>query len=82
MTQPDAILQALQAGVKLTPADALRDYGCMRLAARIYDLRQDGYTIMERPVTVKTRSGEATVSEYSMLVHQGELFETARRWDE
>ena len=44
-SQSASILTALQAGRGLTPADALRDFGCFRLAARIYDLRQEGHSI-------------------------------------
>lgn len=40
-----AILQILQRGDTITPMEALRDVGCFRLAARIKDLRDAGYTI-------------------------------------
>ena len=30
----------------ITPIEALHRYGCFRLAARIYDLRQDGHQII------------------------------------
>lgn len=40
MTQTDAILAALRRGAPLTPADALRLFGCFRLAARISDARK------------------------------------------
>lgn len=42
MTSPDsqnsAILSALKAGRILSPLDALREFGCMRLGARIWGL--------------------------------------------
>ena len=63
MTQRAAILEALRQGSRLTPLDALRRFGCMRLAARIWELRAEGYPIRERPVEVP--SG-AVVSEYSL----------------
>lgn len=44
-TQSERILEALQAGGKITPADALRRFGCFRLAARINDLRRAGHAI-------------------------------------
>jgi hypothetical protein len=44
MTQADAILHWLQHD-PITPADALREFGCMRLAARISDLRAKGHQI-------------------------------------
>lgn len=44
-TQCGAILAALKSGQAVTPLDALRDFGCLRLAARICDLRRDGHPI-------------------------------------
>jgi hypothetical protein len=45
MTQTETILAHLQAGESITPIDALRDYGCFRLAARIKDLRDAGHDV-------------------------------------
>ena len=45
MTQNDAIREHLMSGKSITPLDALRDYGCFRLAARIDQLRKQGYCI-------------------------------------
>lgn len=39
------ILEALQRGETITPLDALRRFGCFRLGARIYDLKDKGYEI-------------------------------------
>jgi len=44
-SQCAAILAALQDGKAVTPIDALRDYGCFRLSARIKDLRDAGHDI-------------------------------------
>lgn len=44
-SQTDQILNYLQAGNVLTPLEAMRKFNCMRLGARIYDLRQKGYVI-------------------------------------
>ena len=63
MTQTDQILTALKAGKRLTPVDALNDFGCFRLGARIYDLRREGHAI-ERTM-IETPSG-ARVAEYRM----------------
>jgi hypothetical protein len=62
-TQEDRILSWLKSGVSLTPLHALRHVGCMRLGARIYDLKRKGYKIHKR--MVKTPSG-AHVAEYWM----------------
>jgi hypothetical protein len=45
MTQDESILHALKFGRRLTPIAALHLYGCFRLAARIYELRQRGHRI-------------------------------------
>lgn len=44
-SQCAAILAALEQGRGITPADALREFRCFRLAARVYDLRKNGYAI-------------------------------------
>jgi hypothetical protein len=54
MTQAQDILQYMQKYGSITPLAALRDLGCFRLAARIYDLEQQGWKIPRE--TVKTRS--------------------------
>ena len=46
MTQSEAILNHLKAGKTLTPLEALDRFGCFRLAARIIELRRDGYNIV------------------------------------
>ena len=45
MTQTETILAHLQSGGSITPIDALRLYGCFRLAARIKDLRDSGHKV-------------------------------------
>lgn len=44
-TATNGILTALKNGEMITPLDALKNYGCFRLSAIIYNLRQDGYKI-------------------------------------
>ena len=44
-TQNNAILKHLKRGKSLTPLDALALCGCMRLAARIHDLKEAGHII-------------------------------------
>ena len=62
-TQALEILRALQSGDKLTPLDALNRFGCLRLGARIYDLKKQGFSIKSK--TVMTHTGKR-VSEYSL----------------
>ncbi len=45
MTQKSEILECLKQGMPVTPIDALKWFGCFRLAAVIHDLRKDGYEI-------------------------------------
>lgn len=44
-SQSQSILDYLKAGNSLTPLEALRLFGCMRLGARIWDLSKQGYKI-------------------------------------
>lgn len=62
-TQASRILAHLRAGNRLTPLDALERFGCFRLAARIHELRREGWDICER--AVETASGKR-VAEYSI----------------
>lgn len=50
-SQSKQILDYLQAGNALTPLEAMRKFNCLRLGARIYDLRQLGYQINSRLIT-------------------------------
>jgi hypothetical protein len=62
-TQAGRILEHLRAGNRITALEALDAFGCFRLAARIHELRNQGWQIEER--TVETRGGKR-VAEYSM----------------
>jgi biotin operon repressor len=50
----------------ITPKDALQ-FGCMRLAARINELREAGYNIHTVRKQVRTRTGKAIVAEYHLI---------------
>ena len=45
MTQCDMILRYMQDIGSITPWEAMREFGCMRLGARIYDLKRKGEKI-------------------------------------
>lgn len=45
MTQMDAIINHLKEHGDITSMQAIKLYGCTRLAAKIYDLRKRGYII-------------------------------------
>ena len=48
--QNQQVLDHLRGG-PITPIEALNLYGCFRLGARIYELRQAGHNILTRMVT-------------------------------
>jgi hypothetical protein len=57
ISQDDAILAILHTRPEgITPLDALREVGCMRLAARIAELRARGEDIQTVPETVNGRT--------------------------
>ena len=64
--QTRAVLEHLRGGGKLTALDALASYGIGRLAARVYDLREQGHVINKSMVKVQKRDGTWTrVAQYS-----------------
>lgn len=50
-TQNEMILRYLVNNGSITPMDALRECGCMRLASRISELKQLGYDITTKIIT-------------------------------
>lgn len=61
MTQNDMILDFLKTHAEgITPKDAQERFGCMRLSARISDLREMGYNITTESETRKNRFGNYT----------------------
>jgi len=53
-SQNARIIAYLETGGSLTTLDALKLFGCMRLASRIHDLRERGYEIEVSKVTTNT----------------------------
>ena len=53
-SQKAQILAALERGEALTPLDALRRFGCLRLGARIWDLKRAGHAIGTDTVVTDT----------------------------
>lgn len=58
MTQAEKILRHLRDLGSIDPHTALRDYSCMRLAARIGELREAGHLIVREMVEDRNRFGE------------------------
>jgi len=65
--QRDVVLELLKGGRVLTQADAYADYGIGRLAARIEELRKEGYEIRSTMIPRANPAGDiVTVARYSM----------------
>lgn len=69
ITQKDMILNHLKDFGSITPLKALEEYGCYRLSAVIFELRdigrREGFTIETHPLTRKNRFGNSvTFAEY------------------
>ncbi len=60
MKQTERILQYMHDFGSITQLEAMQDIGCMRLAARIADLKRDGHAIRREMETSKNRYGEET----------------------
>ena len=61
-SQNTEIKEYLEAGGKLTPLDALREFSCFRLGARIHDLKKEGMNIKTEIINV----GGKRVARYSL----------------
>lgn len=58
MTQCEMILRYMQDEGSITPWEAMKEFGCMRLGARIYDLRRRGIGIERTLVSDVNRYGK------------------------
>lgn len=58
MAQNDKILRYMQETGGITPMEAIEQFGCMRLAARISDLKAQGVPIKKETVKRRNRFGE------------------------
>ena len=57
-TQCERILDYIKENGSITQIDALREFGCMRLASRISDLKRQGVPVRRTMETSKNRYGE------------------------
>ena len=73
MTQRKDILRYMRERGSITPLEALQHFGCLRLAARILELREESHDIE----TDAGRSRGKTFARYSLKPQprQGGLFE-------
>ena len=63
MSQNKQIADYLNKGKKLTPIDALKKFGCFRLAARIADLRNEGMNIVTNTIKLDNKK---LIAQYSI----------------
>jgi hypothetical protein len=68
-SQNRIVLDHLQKVGPITPLEALRLHGIMRLGARVHELREGGHNIITEIVEVKGRKGSkpARVARYSLV---------------
>ena len=77
MTQNEVVLRLLLDNGNITSLEAMNKYGIMRLGARVYDLKKQGYPIKTYLRVGKSRNGESMVyAEYRME----RVEEARRRW--
>ena len=58
ITQCDRILQYIEENGSITQLDALREFGCMRLASRMCDIKKMGYPVTKRMEKANNRYGD------------------------
>jgi len=60
MTQSEMILRYMHENGSITPKEALEDLGCMRLGARIWDIKRTGVKIIKTMEQGENRLGYPT----------------------
>lgn len=65
-SQNQKILKHMKEHGQITPMDALKQFGCMRLAARVKDLRNKGYNIESTTITNAREGKKVSYSSYYM----------------
>ena len=63
MTQNQEILRYLRRGRSLTPLSALNLFGCLRLGARVHDLKRQGVKIKTQMVSL---SSSKRIAQYAI----------------
>ena len=69
VTQGQRVIRHLKDYGSISTREAMNDYGIMRLASRVSDLKKDGYDIRTRMISDKNRYGEKT--SYARYVLEG-----------
>jgi hypothetical protein len=74
MKQIEAILIHLKTKGSITPIDALMLFGCFRLGARIFELREQGHNIETERVTDERGKNYARYNYRSRELRQQQFF--------
>lgn len=70
LTQCDRVLRHLEDYGSITSLEAVNEYGIMRLASRIADLKGQGHNIVSERGSSKNRYGEQTSFSIYRLAHK------------
>lgn len=71
MSQSQKVLRHMQERGSITARDAYECYGIMRLGARIYDLKKEGYAIQTSKETARNKYGDPVhYARYAMIQQQ------------
>jgi len=65
-SQKERIKAYLLSGRSLTPLDALYQFGCFRLGARINDLKREGVPIKSDMIEIISEGKKKRVAKYSI----------------
>lgn len=67
-SQKDKVLELLQAGKTITSFEAFQLFNITRLSSVIFDLRQDGHSIISEDVTVESPNwGKTSIARYKLI---------------
>ena len=66
-SQNKRIRKHLESGRSLTPLDALYQYGCFRLGARIHNLKSQGLAIETEMVEILSEGKKKHVARYKLV---------------
>lgn len=70
ITQKQVVLDHLREQGSITSLDAIKNYGITRLSDRVFVLRNEGYPIITKMITVKTRYGNEEIAVYELQKEQ------------
>ncbi len=70
MTQEERVLDYMKQFGYITSLDAFSDLGITRLSAKIFNLKKQGYEIIDEQMKAKNRFGETTYFKKYMLAEE------------